>query len=70
MRLRGRHLVSPTPAAGAAYAAWGLLLHDASEGRAGKTGTWDAAVLVDLDQWIWPFLGRLKAARRDDELLW
>eukprot|EP00974_Lingulodinium_polyedra_P020941 2023616-Lingulodinium_polyedra.AAC.1 len=47
MRLRGARLVAPT--AGPAYAAWGLLLRDASDGRSGKTGVWDAAVFVDLD---------------------
>ena len=48
LRLRRAHLVPPLPAAG--MRAWGLLLHDSKLMIPGKTGLYDAAVLVDLDR--------------------
>ena len=50
------HLIRPRPEAGPEYGSWGLLLHDASMGRIGKTGMQDEAVLLDRDPWIYPAL--------------
>ena len=61
LQLRGDHIVAPSPAAGIDYSCWGLLLHDASFGRPGMTGDWDASVLIDLD------LGLSRLGRRPNK---
>jgi len=68
-RLRARHVVPPVPAAGPAYAAWGLLLGDSLTLQPGKTGVWDESVLLDLDPWILRPLEALKSALQPDALL-
>ena len=68
MALRVRHLVPPCRAA--RLPCWGLLLHDSEQGLPGKTGMWDAAVTVDLDEFLWPILAALRAGRLGDELVW
>ena len=52
IRLKGSDVTPPSAAAGLMYASWGLLLHDATSGRPGKTGMWDESVVLDLDLWI------------------
>ena len=65
-----RHLVPPRERAGAQYGAWGLLLHDASLGRPGKTGMLDEAVLIDKDPWLFPVLAAVRQVRPLDGPLW
>ena len=68
--LRGKHLVAPKVAAGRHYSSWGLLLHDAALGDPGKTGMFDAAVLLDRCDWLLPCLEALKAQSLEDGSLW
>jgi hypothetical protein len=69
-KLKGRHLVPPSPAAGAAYQRWGILLHDVATQEAGKTGLHDESVVFDLDPWIVPVLQDLHASTPPDAPLW
>ena len=66
--LRGKHLVAPRVVAGRQYSSWGLLLHDAAIGDPGKTGMFDAAVLLDRCEWLLPCLEALKAPLEDGSL--
>ena len=68
MALRGSHLVPPCSLANLPF--WGLLLHDSDLGIPGKTGTWDAAVTLDLDQFLWPAMAALHAGRRHHQPVW
>ncbi|CAK0842032.1 unnamed protein product, partial [Prorocentrum cordatum] len=68
--LRGKHLVAPKVVAGRQYSSWGLLLHDASLGDPGKTGMFDAAVLLDRCVWLLPCLEALKHQSLEDGSLW
>ena len=68
--LWSHHLVRPRPEAGERYASWGVLLHDASMGRIGKTGMQDEAVLIDLDPWLFPALASLVGRPSAPRPLW
>ena len=68
MALRVKDLVPPCPAA--RLPSWGLLLHDSELGLPGKTGMWDAAVTVDLDEFLWPILAALRTGRAESESVW
>ena len=68
MALRVGHLVPPCLAA--QLPMWGLLLHDSDLGVPGKTGMYDAAVSVDLDEFLWPVLAALRLRRQDSEEVW
>ncbi|CAK0890227.1 unnamed protein product, partial [Prorocentrum cordatum] len=68
--LRGKHLVAPKVVAGRQYSSWGLLLHDAALGGPGKTGMFDAAVLLDRCEWLLPCLEALKHQSLEDDSLW
>jgi len=68
--LRGKHLVAPRVVAGRQYSSWGLLLHDAALGDLGKTGMFDAAVLLDRCEWLLPCLEALKTQSFEDGSLW
>ena len=70
MALLAGHLVPPVAAAGTAYCSWGLLLHDADLGRAGKTGLLDDSVLVDVDLFVHALMTWLRAGLQSHESLW
>ncbi|CAK0859688.1 unnamed protein product [Prorocentrum cordatum] len=69
-QLRGTHLAAPKIAAGRQCSSRGLLLHDASVGDPGKTGMFDAVVLLDRCDWLLPSLEALKAQSHPDGSLW
>ena len=70
MSLLTTSLIAPCPLAGQAFTAWGILLHDADFGVAGKTGLMDEAVLLDLDAWLGPLLWALSRTRPPGGSLW
>ena len=70
IRLRGASLVPPQPQNGPSFASWGLILHDADLGIAGKTRITDESVLVDLDTMLWPCLRVLHEKVHADEAIW
>ena len=67
--LKVRQLIPPTPAAGPAFSAWGVLLAPTEDAKPGKTGVFDEAIKVD-DPRLWPVLLALTAGRPPDERVW
>ena len=70
MRLVGQSLVPPIRSQGRTFQSWGILVHDAELGIAGKTGITDESVLVDMDDWIFPCLQALYDTRPLNTALW
>ena len=68
--LRGASLVPPVAGAPGRLASWGLLLHPAGRGPAGKTNLHNESVHIDLDAHLWPLLAALRAAVPPQESLW
>ena len=56
--------------AGAAYQFWGLLLHPADRGQAGKTGSFDESILFDFDLYLVPALMALRMRGGPGAPLW
>jgi len=67
--LKVKNLVPPATLTGP-YSRWSLDLHPASDGRPGKTGTFNETVLLDTDLWMYPLFSRLVANRSPESLLW
>eukprot|EP00959_Pyramimonas_sp_CCMP1952_P392035 8214896-Pyramimonas_sp.AAC.1 len=59
-RLTTDSIVQPSALAGPARQFWGLLLHPADRGQAGKTGSFDESILFDLDLYLVPVLMALR----------
>ncbi|CAK0845134.1 unnamed protein product, partial [Prorocentrum cordatum] len=68
-KLRGRHLIPPSEAAGAGYQFFGLLLHESGQ-EPGKTGVNDESILFDREAWLNPLLHALKQSTAPSEPLW
>ena len=68
-KLRGRHLIPPSEAAGACYQFFGLLLHESGQ-EPGKTGVNDESILFDREAWLTPLLHALKQSTAPSEPLW
>eukprot|EP00973_Karenia_brevis_P066978 9313017-Karenia_brevis.AAC.1 len=60
----------PTPAAGAAYSLWGLVLNFAEDGVAGKTGIYEASILLDTEIWLDPIWRMLTVGKDPESSLW
>ena len=69
-RLTTDSIVQPSALAGPAYQFWGLLLHPADRGQAGKTGSFDESILFDLDLYLVPLLQALRCLGRPGTPLW
>ena len=70
MRLVGKSLVPPVQAQGPNFRFWGIVVHDADLGVAGKTGITDESVLIDMDDWLLPALQALRETRPLEAPLW
>ena len=70
MRLRRRDVVRPQVHAGPSFAVWGLIVNNAEDGRLGKTGLMDEAVLLDKNDWLLKPLLALASLSPEDGLLW
>ena len=68
-KLHGRHLISPSEAAGAGYQFFGLLLHESGQDP-GKTGVNDESILFDRETWLTPLLHALKQSTAPSAPLW
>jgi len=68
-KLHGRHLISPSAAAGAGYQFFGLLLHESGQDP-GKTGVNDESILFDRETWLTPLLHALKQSTAPSAPLW
>eukprot|EP00973_Karenia_brevis_P011077 1499185-Karenia_brevis.AAC.1 len=51
-RLKVKNLVRPTPVAGSPYSLWGIVLNYTEDLVAGKTGIYEASVLLDTEIWM------------------
>jgi len=69
-RLTTDSIVQPSALAGPAYQFWGLLLHPADLGHAGKTGSFDESILFDFDQYLIPALMALQMRGAAGTPLW
>jgi len=69
-RLKGRDLVPPQPHAGRAHRAWGLIVNNAEDGRPGKTGVTDEAIMMDKTPWLDSALAALRSIRGETQDLW
>ena len=69
-RLTTDSIVEPSASAGPAYQFWGLLLHPADRGQAGKTGAFDESILFDLDLYLVPVLMALRLRGGPGTPLW
>jgi len=52
MRLMERDLVTPKNHAGPTLVKWGRIVNNADDGRPGKTGLTDEAVILDKNDWL------------------
>eukprot|EP00435_Cladocopium_sp_Y103_P042198 s2255_g11.t1 len=63
-------MIAPQLAMAERFSTWAILLHPVEGEVPGKTGIYDATVLLDSDPWMDPLLKALIANRKPDELLW
>ena len=71
LRLRGRHLVKPSEAAGSQFTSWGLNLADSTLNAPRKTGLYDEAVAIDRPCALnWPVLAVIKERILDADPIW
>ena len=52
MRLTVQDIIAPHTQGGVRFQNWGIIVNDLIEGVPGKTGHFDEAIVLDLDQWI------------------
>ena len=65
-----KQLVPPQSTMGGRFDQFAILLHPLEDQTPGKTGVFDASVVVDSDHWLNPILLQLVASRSPDEQLW
>ena len=67
-----KQLIAPlmTGVLSCAYTGWVILLHPAEDKSPGKTGLFDATVMLDSDAWLHPILQALVMKRDPSEPLW
>ena len=53
-----------------AFRQWVILLHPTEDMVPGKTGIFDASVIIDSDSWMETLLHRLRGAKEDNQALW
>ena len=70
IRLRKRDLVIPQDHAGPTFAKWGLIVNNAEDGRPGKTGLTDEAVILDMNDWLLLPLLALVSGLGPMDLMW
>jgi integrase len=63
-------MIAPQSAMSQRFSTWAILLHPVEGEVPGKTGIYDATVLLDSDPWMDPLLKALTANRKPDEMLW
>jgi hypothetical protein len=68
--LKVKQLVCPQGTAGNRFDHFAILLHPFEDTVPGKTGLFDASVVLDSDRWINPLLYQLIAGRDPEESLW
>ena len=68
--LRVKQLVPPQMTVGSRFNLFAVLLHPREDEIPGKTGVFDASVVLDSDVWLNPLLLRLINHRPPDSLLW
>jgi len=70
MRLGERDLAIPQNHAGPTFAKWGRTVNNAEDGRPGKTGPTDEAVILDKNDWLLLPLRALASGLGSMYLLW
>lgn len=65
-----KQLVAPQTGSGQTFQFWAILLHPAEDLIPGKTGVFDASVILDSDIWMYPILNQLKSRNKPSQPLW
>lgn len=65
-----KQLIPPQMTLGDRFQQFAVLLHPLEDKVPGKTGVFDASVVVDSDHWLNPILLNLVANRKPDDPLW
>lgn len=63
-------MVPPQGAMADRFRSWAILLHPVESGVPGKTGVFDATVLIDSDPWLHPILVSMISNRKPQDPLW